>query len=981
MRTSFVFALVLAACGGRDAEPPLTGTGDTRNLDQPTGETEPVVSTDTGVEVIPSDSGDPVLPSDSGDPVLPTESGDPVLPSDSGDPVLPTESGDPVLPSDSGDPVLPTESGDPVLPTESGDPVLPSDTGDSTAMPTDTGGPVVVFPTDSSDETDTSLETDTSWWNPTDSWSFPTDSWPVPSDSWFDSAGDTAAAMCQHTLVITTDGWPTEMGLLIADGQGNIVASYPAGTFTQANSAYTATVSLPSGHYGFFLTDSYGDGWSTGGLSVYDDDGTLVSGPMTMTNGSVMRYAVEIDCDEDTGWTDTGNWFLDDTTDTAVFVDPADYVHTGLPMEWWEGLFDTGPDSGGPSDTSDTSDSGGIWWETSDTVIPLPWDSGDSWWNLLDSAVDTGPTFCEHTISVLTDTYPSEMGLLIADAQGNIVVNVPAGSFTASETVYTISASLPTGHYGVFLTDTWGDGWSGGSLGGGAVSIYGGGQLVAGPMSMPTGTVLRYGVQITCDEDTSAWTDTGSWFLEDTSDSAIFYPGDEFEHTGFSDSWWSGWNDTSVDTAAEYGCALAMLTFGGQDGGDISYTVENSVGDVVFNSAGDHPFGYSSLSWELDTVILPSDTYTIEMADADADGWEGGELALYDEDGNWLGSAELTTGASGSYSFSFTCANDSAVWVDDTNGWDTGWQGAPRWGDTFIDECGYVLTTYGYDDGIYENLSSNFSLYDDQGHLLYDGTIDDLGFANWALDLPDGGYELALNDPNGANSLGINWVIYDADQNVVLDADMVNGTDDSFWFQADCASDTSWSADSGWVNPSLVPEVCEHTVVVLTDDYPTEMGFIIADAQGNIVASYPAGSFTAANSAYTVSVVLPTGHYGVFLTDSWGDGWASGPNGGGALSIYDGADQLVAGPMNMPTGTVLRYGVQITCADDTSTWTDTGSWFLEDTGDSAVFYEPGDFDHTGIPQGWWDNLFDTGWVDTSVSPVETGDTSWDSWLP
>jgi hypothetical protein len=76
------------------------------------------------------------------------------------------------------------------------------------------------------------------------------------------------------TLTITTDGWGSEVTWDVRDYTGAMVAN--GGPYGN-NSTYNETISLPSEScYTFNMYDSYGDGLLSGGVSLVDDQGTVI---------------------------------------------------------------------------------------------------------------------------------------------------------------------------------------------------------------------------------------------------------------------------------------------------------------------------------------------------------------------------------------------------------------------------------------------------------------------------------------------------------------------------------------------------------------------------------------------------------------------------------------------------------------------------------------------------------------------------------
>jgi len=76
------------------------------------------------------------------------------------------------------------------------------------------------------------------------------------------------------TLTITTDGWGSEVTWDVRDYNGTMVTS--GGPYGN-NSTFTEAISLPAEScYAFNIYDSYGDGLLSGGVSLVDDQGTII---------------------------------------------------------------------------------------------------------------------------------------------------------------------------------------------------------------------------------------------------------------------------------------------------------------------------------------------------------------------------------------------------------------------------------------------------------------------------------------------------------------------------------------------------------------------------------------------------------------------------------------------------------------------------------------------------------------------------------
>ena len=67
-----------------------------------------------------------------------------------------------------------------------------------------------------------------------------------------------------------------------------------------------------------------------------------------------------------------------------------------------------------------------------------------------------------------------------------------------------------------------------------------------------------------------------------------------------------------------------------------------------------------------DLVTLAPGDYTVEMFDSYGDGWNGGNLGIFDLDGDAVANGTLATGSTGSFPFSVDCLEDTAPVVIDT---------------------------------------------------------------------------------------------------------------------------------------------------------------------------------------------------------------------------------------------------------------------------------------------------------------------------
>jgi len=71
------------------------------------------------------------------------------------------------------------------------------------------------------------------------------------------------------------------------------------------------------------------------------------------------------------------------------------------------------------------------------------------------------PETCNMTsLDVLTDCYPGEISLAVFNSNGDLVVDIPEGTFTEDYTLYELEMCLPNGCYTYYIFDSAGDGMS-----------------------------------------------------------------------------------------------------------------------------------------------------------------------------------------------------------------------------------------------------------------------------------------------------------------------------------------------------------------------------------------------------------------------------------------------------------------------------------------------------------------------------------------
>ena len=84
---------------------------------------------------------------------------------------------------------------------------------------------------------------------------------------------------CEDQLVtaeMVTGTWATEVGWSIVDENGTLVFG-PFGPYPENWTNYPETLCVPQGCYTVWMSDTYGDGWQGGVLTLYDDQGAVIT--------------------------------------------------------------------------------------------------------------------------------------------------------------------------------------------------------------------------------------------------------------------------------------------------------------------------------------------------------------------------------------------------------------------------------------------------------------------------------------------------------------------------------------------------------------------------------------------------------------------------------------------------------------------------------------------------------------------------------
>ena len=757
------------------------------------------------------------------------------------------------------------------------------------------------------------------------------------------------APSCEGTEVFyTPGGWSYENSFTMTDCDGNVLASMEGGA------GYSECLDLPA-NFVISMTDSYGDGWNGGTLTVGADVYTVDTGDaLTVEVGGPCPTCTDVAISCDGGsWQSEVSWSIVDADGNVVAEGGAPFTGTAcLDLSTCY--------------TVNMADSYGDGWNGNILTV------GDSTFTLdgVSDVADLGdcveePTCTDVAISCDGGSWQSEVSWSIVDADGNVVAEGGA-PFTG-----TACLDLSSCHT-VTMNDAYGDGWNGNVLTVGDVSF-------TGPET-DTATA-ELGDCSTCDEVViscgggSFMTEVG-WTIVDANGDVVLEGGAPFDGTAcldlsscytlfMTDSWGDGWNG-NVITIGDSSYTLDMGSDDYQYFGDCALgctdatacnydeTAEIEDGSCEFVSCAcegtsltvtcDGGAWQSEVSWSIvdadGNVVLeggaPSSTvacldldscYSIVMNDSFGDGWNGNVLTVGDQ------TFTLSAGASATVDLGtcvFECnATELAISVEG--------------GD---DNFGFVVT-------------------DSEGGTVAMGGAGFEGVG--CFDLANNCYSVSLSNASGLGDTGailtvgdqtFDWgdavSFWNSDYTEVMgDACPVYGCMDD----TACNFDSSADTDDG--SCEYISCTCDGSVITVGGgSWQGEVSWTITDCDGNQIV--------AGLAPYEECVDLPA-DYLINMFDSFGDGWN-----GNILTIGENT-------YTIETGSELTVGVggcfvaAFGCMDETACNYDA----LANTDDGSCLYpEVGyncDFEFLGCPEGTdaytlnaYDSM-DNGWGNTAMN--------------
>ncbi|MGB0588689.1 MAG: lamin tail domain-containing protein [Myxococcota bacterium] len=515
--------------------------------------------------------------------------------------------------------------------------------------------------------------------------------------------GYCASGTCSIIVTVDSAGFADEIGWNLVGGGGVSVGS---GSGYSNNTSVSEEIVLNAGNYGIELSDSFGDGWHGGTITV----ALAHSGEVLYTGGLVTGEAAG-----------SGSF--------------------GLDCEGCQASCD-GKDCGSDACGGDCGSCG-------------------DFQACIDDVCEDG--YCEVEIAMTTGYYAGEVSWELVDQSG--VIAAEGSGYSQNFATFTTQVLLTTGSYSLKMYDSWGDGWNGGTIAlsyvssgieitSGGLSSGNAGSLLAetdcspctpdcagrqcgddgcggtcgfcptGQGCTPAGLCAGGTCSVTVRIDTGNYGSEVSWSLEDVSTGETVATGSGYSsystyltqvdvNSGpfvfnMYDSWGDGWNGgtatlshTNSGATIAY-AALSSGSFGSENfsvdcssceplcaasgcgndgcGGDCGTCTDGfqcNSGECQDPNAGcDVTVTWNPGSWadEASWVISPGgmsgsggsswqqvffaandEVYTVSMSDSYGDGWNGGYLSVSSAGGGTNTTITLGDSSSGVDTFTVTC--------------------------------------------------------------------------------------------------------------------------------------------------------------------------------------------------------------------------------------------------------------------------------------------------------------------------------------
>ena len=286
--------------------------------------------------------------------------------------------------------------------------------------------------------------------------------------------------------------------------------------------------------------------------------------------------------------------------------------------------------------------------------------------------VDTGPPpDCQdYTLVVNTVAWGAEIGFSLTDDRGNTLFNSPTGAL-GDNASYTYNFSLPDGYYTFGMTDSFGDGWNGGTY----TILDGGGNVVASG-----GLIGGFS-----GEDR---------FIADCTDT--FNP-EPIPPGG----------DAIEADCSDLVFVLETLIWANET----SFEFWNTSSNILVLATQPNSFANNQMyTWD---VQISSGAYRVDMHDSFGDGWHNGTWSLYDRLNDIVIVQDtLATGAFGESAFNLDCTTEIPSGFDHTGGcapgavedctgtcWPISYIGDGSCDDGTIYAADFACAPFSYDEG------------------------------------------------------------------------------------------------------------------------------------------------------------------------------------------------------------------------------------------------------------------------------------------
>eukprot|EP00667_Euglena_gracilis_P000032 EG_transcript_32 len=273
------------------------------------------------------------------------------------------------------------------------------------------------------------------------------------------NSGGVCTGCTTFELRVTSDLYPHQMAWQILDGNGDVATFLGQNFMLVANWDYLFTKCLPGGNYTFVGTDSFGDGWTTGGFRINVGPRVLVS--QTAITG--YRAAVPFAIPFSSGACGADPYYKPCIDTLESCVDTADFLYCNcrpgtLVNDTTGECDDIDECQAGTHNCHPNATCTNIVGYFICTCNPGHWGNGTD----CHGKNRDVPGCTQLSVQINAGQYPNEMAWGIVEAYPEM--RVPVGTYTAPFAPHTVDLCLLPGTYTFDVYDRYGDGWDNGTF-------------------------------------------------------------------------------------------------------------------------------------------------------------------------------------------------------------------------------------------------------------------------------------------------------------------------------------------------------------------------------------------------------------------------------------------------------------------------------------------------------------------------------------